>query len=107
MREFSQLATPLTDLTKKGAFDWTQVVEEAFEHLKRVMSSYLIFALPDFATSFVLECDALGEGVGAMLTQGGHPITFESRKLLPHEQLYSVYDKEMLVVMHALAKFRQ
>ena len=39
--------------------------------------------------------------------QGGHPIAFESRKLLPHERLYSIYDKEMLAIMHALAKFRQ
>lgn len=38
---------------------------------------------------------------------GGHPIAFESRKLLPHEQLYSMYDNEMLAVMRALAKFRQ
>jgi len=45
-------------------------------------------------------------GVGALLMQGGHPIAFESRKLLPHELLYSIYDKEMLAIMHALAKFK-
>eukprot|EP00253_Pinus_taeda_P032060 PITA_32060 len=39
--------------------------------------------------------------------QGGHPIAFESWKLLLHERLYSIYDKEMLAIMHALAKFRQ
>ena len=48
-----------------------------------------------------------GEGIGAVLMQGGHPIAFESRKLLPHERLYFIYDKEMLAIMHALAKFRQ
>eukprot|EP00253_Pinus_taeda_P023806 PITA_23806 len=42
-----------------------------------------------------------------MLMQGGHPIAFESRKLLPHERLCSIYDKEMLAIMHALAKFGQ
>jgi len=40
-----------------------------------------------------------------MLMQGGHPIAFESRKLLSHERLYSIYDKVMLAIMHALAKF--
>jgi len=46
-------------------------------------------------------------GIGTVLMQGGHPIAFESRKLLPHERLYSIYDKEMLAIMHALAKFWQ
>ena len=39
--------------------------------------------------------------------EGGHPIAFESRKILSHERLYAIYDKEMLAIMHALAKFRQ
>ena len=38
---------------------------------------------------------------------GGHPIAFESRKFLPHEMLYPIYEKEMLAIMHALAKFQQ
>ena len=42
-----------------------------------------------------------------ILMQGGHPIAFESWKLLPHERWYSIYDKEMLAIMHALAKFWQ
>ena len=71
------------------------------------MSSCPVLAMPDFTQPFVLECDASGEGIDAVLMQGGHPIAFESRKLLPHERLYSIYDKEMLAIMHALAKFRQ
>jgi hypothetical protein len=39
--------------------------------------------------------------------QGGHPIVFERRKLSQPERLYSIYDKEMLAIMHALTKFRQ
>ena len=83
------------------------MAQEAFKRLKRVMSNFPVLALPDFTRSFVLECDASSEGVGAVLTQGGHLVAFERRKLLPHERLYSAYDKEMLAVMHALAKFRQ
>ena len=92
---------------KKGAFSWTDTAQRAFDRLKEVMSSCPILALPDFTQPFVLECDASGEGIGAVLMQGGHPIAFESRKLLPHERLYAIYDKEMLAIMHALAKFRQ
>lgn len=65
------------------------------------MSSCPALAMPDFSQPFVLECDVLGEGLGAVLMQGGHPIAFESKKLQAHERLYSIYNKK-----HALAKFR-
>jgi hypothetical protein len=39
--------------------------------------------------------------------QGGNPIVSESRKLSQPKRLYSIYDKEMLAIMHALTKFRQ
>ena len=71
------------------------------------MSSCPVLVLPNFTQPFVLECDASGEGIGAVLMQGGHLVDFESRNFLPHEKLYLMYDKEMLAIMHALAKFRQ
>ena len=71
------------------------------------MSSCLVLALPDFTQSFVLDCDAFGEGIRAVLMQNNHPIAFERRKLKDYERHYSIYDKEMLAIMHALAKFRQ
>ena len=40
--------------------------------------------------------------VRAVLTQYGHPITFESKKLNPHQRNYPVHDKEMCAIMHAL-----
>ena len=69
------------------------------------MSSCPVLALSDFTQSFVLECDASGEGIGAVLMQNHYPIAFESRKVKEYERLYSIYDKEMLAIMHALAKF--
>lgn len=71
------------------------------------MSSCSVLALPDFTQPFVLECDASGEGIGSVLMQNHHPIAFESRKIKEYECLYSIYDKEMLAIMHALAKFRE
>ena len=93
VKSFSQLAAPLTDLTRKGAFSWSDTVQRAFDRLKEVMSSCPVLALPDFTQPFVLECDASGEGIVAVLMQGGHLIAYESRKLLLHERLYSIYDK--------------
>lgn len=72
------------------------------------MSSCQVLAFPDFTQPFSLECNASGEGIGTVMSQDGHTITFESWKLLPHERSYSIYDKEMmLAIMHALAKSKQ
>ena len=71
------------------------------------MSSSPVLAFPDFSKPFVLECDASGVGIGVFLMKDRHPIAFESGKSHPHEKFYSIYDKEMLAIMHALAKFRQ
>ena len=67
VKGFSQLTTPLTDLTKKGAFSWTDEVQATFGNMKQVMSSFPVLALPDFTQPFVLECDASGTGIGAVL----------------------------------------
>ena len=83
VRGFSQLTTPLTDLTKKGAFGWSEGAQVVFEKLKEVMSSCPVLAMPDFTQSFVLECDASGEGIGAVLMQDHHLVgQFESCMVL-------------------------
>ena len=71
------------------------------------MGTCPVLTLLDFTLPFVLECDASDEGIGAVLMQGGHPIVFKRWKLIQPARLYSIYDKEMLAIMHALTKFRQ
>ena len=92
-------------MTKKGAFSWSEEAEKDFQKMKEIMSSCPVLCLPDFSKPFVLECDASGVGIGAILMQDMHHIAFERRKLQPHERLHSIYDKDMLAIMHALAKF--
>ena len=92
---FSQMTAPLTDLTKKRAFRLSEAAQQTFEKMKEVMSSCPVLALLDFSQSFVLECDASREGIGAVLMQNNHPIAFESRKLKDYEHHYSIYDKDV------------
>jgi hypothetical protein len=107
VKGFSQLCATLTDLTRKGAFKWSHEAQVTFDRMKKVMSTCPVLSLPYFSQPFILECDASGEGIGAVLMQNRHPIAYESRKLRGPELLYTIYDKEMLAIMHALAKFRQ
>jgi hypothetical protein len=102
VKRFSQLGATLT---RRGAFIWTDESHKEFKHMKVVMGTCMVLALPNFTLPFVLECDASGEGIREVLMQGGHPIVFESKKLNQLEKLYPIYDKEMLIIMHALTKF--
>ena len=43
--------------------------------------------------------------IGVVLTQNGHSIAFESRKLDIHQQNYPVHDKEMFAIMYAIRKW--
>jgi hypothetical protein len=67
VKGFSQLCAPLTDLTKKGTFKWSEEAQLTFEKMKKVMSTCLVLSLPDFSQPFILECDALGLGIGVVL----------------------------------------
>ena len=88
LRGFSHLTSPLTDLTKKYAFHWHEGTNKYFQIMKEVISNCPILALRDFSKPFVLECEASGEGISAVLKQGQHPIDFESRKLQKHDRIY-------------------
>ena len=86
-RGFSQTIAPLTDLTWKGAFRWTDDAKVTFDKLKKLMSTCLVLALPNFSCPFVLECDASGSRIGAVLMQDRHAIAYESQKLKDSERL--------------------
>jgi hypothetical protein len=64
---FSHFGELLTDLTKHGAFILTDKSQEDFGHMKEVMGTCPVLALPDFTLPFLLECDASGKGIGGFL----------------------------------------
>ena len=107
VKNYAHLTAPLTNLLKKNYFQWNVEAQKCFENLKNSMSTTPVLATHDFSKPFIIECDASGLGVGAILMQDGHPIDFESRKLNQIECLQSTYNKEMLAIMHALTKWCQ
>ena len=59
----------LTSLLKNNAFSWTPKSDQSFQALKEVMCTTHVLALPDFTKTFVMECDASGRGIEAVLMQ--------------------------------------
>ncbi|GKB74330.1 putative mitochondrial protein [Tanacetum coccineum] len=93
---------PLTALLKKNAFQWNEDAQSSFLTLKQAMLQAPVLALPDFQKTFMVETDASGKGIGAVLQQDGHPISFLSKTLSPKHQALSTYEKEFLAVLMAL-----
>ncbi|WVZ05912.1 hypothetical protein V8G54_019258 [Vigna mungo] len=106
VKGYANIAAPLTDLLKKEAFKWTDTTEQAFTALKTALTTTPVLAIPNFLEPFVLETDASGSGIGAVLSQHKHPITYFSKKLSPRMQTQSAYIREFYAITEALAKFR-
>jgi hypothetical protein len=118
---YSKIARPLLDLTKKTVtWHWGPSQHAAFLELKSCMCSSLVLTQPDFERRFFLQADASAYGVGAVLSQAGrtsptlakrakpvtHPIAYYSATFTPTEQNYDIYERELLAIMKSLAHWR-
>lgn len=65
IHHYGMIAQPLTNMLKKDSFKWSPTAEQAFEELKRAMTSGPVLALPDFSQPFIVEC-------GSWLRSGAH-----------------------------------
>ena len=68
IKGFSEIARPLTWLTRKGAkWEWSESQRKAFNTLKLTLATAPVLKLPDFDRQFVVTTDASDAAVGAIL----------------------------------------
>jgi len=99
-----------TDMLKKGVkFKWSGAAEQAFVHVKSLLSNEPILRAPNFNKNFQVAVDASVVAVGAVLLQEHngvpHPICYYSKRLNQHQSRYSVIERECLALMLAVKVF--
>jgi hypothetical protein len=100
---FSNIVKPVTELLKKKIkYVWSDACDEAFKHLKKLLTTSPVLAQPNTMKPFNVYCDASGTGVGGVLMQEGRVILYSSRQLRCHEEHYPTHDLELAAVVMAL-----
>ncbi|CAM8913030.1 unnamed protein product [Rhodiola kirilowii] len=110
IKDFSKKALPLSTLLQKEVpFKFTKTCKEAFDELKKDLTSTPIIRTPDWEQPFEIMCDASDFAVGAVLGQRFDKkavvIYYASRTLDLAQRNYSTTEKELLAVVFALEKF--
>ncbi|KAL4016339.1 hypothetical protein IC575_023987 [Cucumis melo] len=107
VEDFSRIASPLTQLTRKGTpFVWSPACERSFQELKQKLVTAPVLTVPDGSGNFVIYSDASKKGLGCVLMQQGKVVAYASRQLKIHEQNYPTHDLELAAVVFALKIWR-
>ena len=111
VKGYSNLAKPLTKLTEKDVeWDWGPTEDEAWNSLKNGLINAPILAYPDPNEKFILDTDASGFGIGAVLSQiqdgKERVIAYGSRTMTKEERRYCVTRQELLAVVHFVKTYR-
>ncbi|KAI2642994.1 Retrovirus-related Pol polyprotein from transposon 17.6 [Labeo rohita] len=110
---FSTLASPLTDLTRKGQQEkvvWNTTLKNVLQDIKTTLTTEPVLRAPDFTCPFLLQTHASNTGLGAVLFQirdgEEHPVVYISRKLTPAETRYAAVEREALAIKWPVLELR-
>ena len=102
----SDITKPLRELTKKEVvWAWDPAQQQAFENLKKVVSSTPVLHYYNLDEDVTLQCDASQSGLGAALLQKSRLVAYASRALTPTEVCYAQIEKELLAIVFGCEHF--
>jgi hypothetical protein len=100
---FYKILKPITELLKKDTnYVWSKECDDAFQTLKKLLTTSPVLSQPDIAKPFDIYCDASGTGLGCVLMQEGRVILYSSRQLRRHEEHYPTHDLELAAMVMSL-----
>lgn len=78
----------------------------AFAALQSALFTAPVLHLPDFAAPFMVDCDASGNGFGAVLHQGAGPLAFFSKPFAAHHLKIAAYERELIGLVQAVCHWQ-
>ncbi len=112
IKNFSKLVKSFTQLTRKDtSFVWNKVCVQAFDDLKKQVSSISVLRHFDLKRQTILEINALNYVKENILSQYNdedvlHSIVFYSKSMIFAECNYHIYDKKLLVIIQCFEHWR-
>ena len=89
---------------------WKEEQKQAFDTLKKALTTEPVLQGPNFTKQFTVQTDASDVGIGGVLSQKDEaqedrPVAFFSRKLLSREKNYATVEKECLAIVETIKHF--
>ncbi|GBG64203.1 hypothetical protein CBR_g40903 [Chara braunii] len=111
VKNYSTIASPLTDLTRLDTpWDWSDECEDAFKRLKHALMNHEVLMVPDPQKSFIVTTYASQCDIGAVLAQQDgkklRPIEYMSKKMPSKKLAKSTYERELYALYKTLVHWR-
>ncbi len=112
IKNFSKLVKSFTQLTRKNtSFVWNEICVQAFDNLKKQVSSVSVLRHFDLKRQAILKIDASNYVKDEILSQYDdekvlHLMTFYSKSMILAEINYHIYDKKLLVIIWCFEHWR-
>ncbi len=112
IKNFSKLVKSFTQLTRKNtSFVWNEVCVQAFDDLKKQISSISVLRHFDSKWQTILKIDVFDYVKDKILSQYDdenvlHSVAFYSKSMILAECNYHIYDKKLLVIIQCFEHWR-